>query len=71
MTIFYENIPDMRILHSRNLRDVPNNVAIPEGIRRLIKVDTTVWYKSFFFFNQICGEINVSIAGIMSNLMDS
>ena len=63
MAMFYEQTSYMRIL-SHNLRNVPNNVTIPEGI----KADTAVWYETFF--SQIRREMNISIASIMNNLID-
>ena len=68
MAICYEEISYKRTLKSHNLRNVPNNVTIPDGAQGLIKVDTVVWHESFF--NQIRREMNISIGGIMSNLVD-
>ena len=48
--------------------NVPNNVTIPQGTRRLIKVDAAIWYETFF--GQIRREVNIPIVGIMGNLID-
>ena len=44
-------IPCMRTLKRHNLRNVSNNVTIPEGTRRLIKVNTGIWCESSFQSN--------------------
>ena len=58
----------MRTLQRHNLRNVSNNVTIPEGTWRLIKVNKAVWYESSF--GKICREVIISILGIMDNFVD-